>query len=186
MSRDYPRIAEYSLYRRALLHTSKVCARKSLQDCSMVSSSLQRTLWGFTASVSIAPTQKPRLVPCGFGHRSFPHTIPRFCHRSFTKHPSGLPSQLPRTAGWYAKTRLYLILCQAIPIKAHGCTVFMGGRSMNRSWDLGMITIHKLPASHRTKPWTVGITLTNSIPVTPNPILHTNRINVTMTATRVT
>jgi hypothetical protein len=43
MSRDYPQIVEYSLYRRALLHTSKVCARKSLQDCSMVSSRLQHT-----------------------------------------------------------------------------------------------------------------------------------------------
>ncbi|MEJ2031040.1 MAG: invasion associated locus B family protein, partial [Maritimibacter sp.] len=31
-------------------------------------------------------------------------------HRSFIEHPSGLPSQLPRTAGWYAKTRLYHIL----------------------------------------------------------------------------
>jgi hypothetical protein len=30
-------------------------------------------------------------------------------------------------------------------------TVFMGGRSMNRSLDLGMMTNHRLPASHRTK-----------------------------------
>jgi hypothetical protein len=152
MSRDYPSIAEYSLYRRALLHTSKVCARKSLQDCSMVSSSLQRTHRGFTASVSITPTQKPPLVPCGFSHRSLSHTIPRFSRRSLTKHPSGLPSQLPRTAGWYAKMRLYHILHLAVPILAHGCTVFMGGRSMNRSLDLGMITSHRLPASHQTKP----------------------------------
>jgi hypothetical protein len=36
------------------------------------------------------------------------------------------------------------------------------------------------------KPWTVGITPTNSIPITPNPILNTNRINITITVTRVT
>jgi hypothetical protein len=210
MSLDYPWIAEYSLYRRAPLHTSKVCARKSqqdcsmvssslqcthwgftasmsiaplhtskvcakkwLQDCSIVSSSLQRTHWGFTASVSTAPTQKPPLVPYGFSHHSL------------TEHPSGLPSQLPHTAGWYAKTRLYHILRQAVPIYTHGCTVFMGGRSMNQSIDLGMITSHWLPASHQTKPWTVGIAPTSSIPVTPNPIIHTNRIKITIIVTRV-
>jgi hypothetical protein len=51
-------------------------------------------------------------------HHSFIQTIPWFRHRSFTEHPSGLPSQLPRTPGWYAKTRFYHILCQAIPINA--------------------------------------------------------------------
>jgi hypothetical protein len=40
MSRDYPWIAEYLLYRSAPLHTSEVSARKSLQDCSMVLSRL--------------------------------------------------------------------------------------------------------------------------------------------------
>jgi hypothetical protein len=40
MSRDYPWIAEYSLYRRAPIHTPEVCARKSLQGCSMILSSL--------------------------------------------------------------------------------------------------------------------------------------------------
>jgi hypothetical protein len=116
------------------------------------------------------PPRSPLLCLVGSNHRSFTHTIPWFRHRSFTDHPIGLPSQLSRTAGWYTKTRLYHILCQAILIYAHGCTVFMRGRSMNRSLDLGMITIHKLPASHRTKPWTIVITPTNSIPVTPNPI----------------
>jgi hypothetical protein len=43
MSRDYPRIAEYSLYGRVPLHTSGVCARTSLQGCLMVFPSLQRT-----------------------------------------------------------------------------------------------------------------------------------------------
>jgi hypothetical protein len=69
-----------------------------------------------------------------------------------TNIPAVLPSQLLRTASWYAKTRLYHILCQAIPILAHGCTIFMGGHSMNRSLDLDMTTISRLPASHQTKP----------------------------------
>jgi hypothetical protein len=30
-------------------------------------------------------------VPYGFSHRNFTHTMPRFSHRSFTEHPSGLP-----------------------------------------------------------------------------------------------
>jgi hypothetical protein len=42
MSHDYPWIAEYSLYGRVPLHTSGVCARTSLQGCSMVFPSLQR------------------------------------------------------------------------------------------------------------------------------------------------
>jgi hypothetical protein len=29
----------------------------------------------------------------GSSHRNFTHTIPRFHHRSFTEHPSGLPAQ---------------------------------------------------------------------------------------------
>jgi hypothetical protein len=52
----------------------------------------------------------------GSSHHSFTHTIPRFRHRSFTEHPNGLPSQLPRTVGWYDKTILYHVLRQAIPI----------------------------------------------------------------------
>jgi hypothetical protein len=35
---------------------------------------------------------------------------------------------------------LYHILCQTVSMSAHGCTVFMGGRSTNRSLDLGMMT----------------------------------------------
>jgi hypothetical protein len=65
--------------------------------------------------------------------------------------PAVLPSQLPRITGWYTKTRLYHILCQVVPIYAHCCTIFMGGCSMNRFLDLGMITNHMLPASYRTK-----------------------------------
>jgi hypothetical protein len=40
MSHDYGWKVEYSMYRRPPLHTSEVCARQSLQGCSIVSSSL--------------------------------------------------------------------------------------------------------------------------------------------------
>jgi hypothetical protein len=62
------------------------------------------------------PPRSPLLCLMGSSHHSFTHTIPQFCHRSFTEHPTGLPSQLPHTASWYAKTSLHHILCQAIPI----------------------------------------------------------------------
>jgi hypothetical protein len=62
------------------------------------------------------PPRSPLLCLTGSSHRSFTNTIPRFRHRSFTEHPSGLPSQLPRTIGWYAKTRVYHILRQVVPI----------------------------------------------------------------------
>jgi hypothetical protein len=97
------------------------------------------------------PPRSPLLCLMGSSHHSCTHTTPRFNHRSFTDISVVLPSQLPCTTGWYAKTRLYHKLCQAVPILAHGCTIFIGGRSMNRFLDLGMITNHKLPASHRTK-----------------------------------
>jgi hypothetical protein len=38
------------------------------------------------------------------------------------------------------QTRFYHILHQAVPIYVHGCTIFMGGHSMNRSLDLGMMS----------------------------------------------
>jgi hypothetical protein len=62
------------------------------------------------------PTRSPLLCLMGSSHHSFTHTNPQFSHRIFTKHPNGSPSQLPRTVGWYTKTRLYHILYQAIPI----------------------------------------------------------------------
>jgi hypothetical protein len=74
------------------------------------------------------PPRSPLLCLMGSNHHSCTHTIPWVSHRSFTEHPSSsaiaaspnilavLPSQLPCTAGWYAKTKLYHILCQAIPI----------------------------------------------------------------------
>jgi hypothetical protein len=45
--------------------------------------------------------------------------------------PDGLSSNIIRTTDWHAKTSLYHILSQAVPIYHHGCTVFMGGRCMN-------------------------------------------------------
>jgi hypothetical protein len=62
--------SEYSLYWRAPLHTSEVWARKSLQGCSIVSSNLECTHWGFSC-------------------HSYTHTIWQFSHRSFIEHHSG-------------------------------------------------------------------------------------------------
>jgi hypothetical protein len=67
MNRDYPLIVEYSLYRRAPIHNSEVCARKSLQGCSMVSSSLQRTHRRFHRQCEHCTyPEGPPLVPYGF------------------------------------------------------------------------------------------------------------------------
>jgi hypothetical protein len=57
-------IAGYSLYRWAPIHTSGVCARTTLQGCSMVSHSLQHTRWGFFLGVSPNHQGLP-LAPCG-------------------------------------------------------------------------------------------------------------------------
>jgi hypothetical protein len=57
-------IAGYPLYRRVPLHTYRVCARTSLQDCSIVFPSLQHTRWGFTGGVSPDHQGNP-LAPCG-------------------------------------------------------------------------------------------------------------------------
>jgi hypothetical protein len=98
------------------------------------------------------PPRSHLLCLMGSSHRSFTRTIPRLaiaaspniptvCHRNFPAEPVGTP-RLDSTT-YYAKPYLY---------KAHGCTIFMGVRSINRSLDLGMITNHRLPASHQTKP----------------------------------
>jgi hypothetical protein len=60
-------------------------------------------------------------------------------------------SQVPRstlTVGWYAKTRFYHILRQAVLIYAHDCTVFMADLSMNWSLDFDMMTNHGLSGIH--------------------------------------
>jgi hypothetical protein len=99
-------IAGYPLYRRVSLHTSGVCAKTSLQGCSMVSPSLQRTRWGFTRGVS-PDHQGPPLASCGSQESLLPYQL--------------IPSQvnLKRvysicTTDWYVKlgsttyyTRLY-------------------------------------------------------------------------------
>jgi hypothetical protein len=54
------------------------------------------------------------------------------------------------------QTRFYHILHQVVPIYAHGCTVFMGGRSMNQSLDLGMMSTTGFQ-SPLDKPRTIGI-----------------------------
>jgi hypothetical protein len=74
------------------------------------------------------------------------------------------------------QTRFCHILHQAVPIYAHGCTIFMGGRSMNRSIDLGMMSTPGFLESTGHSPELSESTERSSKPVTPNPILHTNRI----------
>jgi hypothetical protein len=56
-------LAGYPLYRQAPLHTSRVCARISLQACSIFFPSLQCTHWGFTQGVS--SDHQGSLAPCG-------------------------------------------------------------------------------------------------------------------------
>jgi hypothetical protein len=151
MSHDHPWKVGYSLYRQAPLHTSEVCARK-------IATRL------FNGHIYLVT------YPLRFHHQCEHHThleasscalwVPAIAAVPTPSHgsaivaspniPAVLPSQLPRTTDWYAKTKLHHILCQDVPKYAHGCTVFMGGPSMNRSLDLGMITNHRLAASHRT------------------------------------
>jgi hypothetical protein len=88
-------IVEYPLYRRVPLHTFGVCARTSLQGCSMVFPSLQRTRWGFTGGVS-PDHQGPPVAPCGSQKSPLPYPL--------------IPSQMdPKrvhsicTTDWYIK-----------------------------------------------------------------------------------
>jgi hypothetical protein len=88
-------IARYPLYRWVPLHTFGVCARTSLQGCSMVFPSLQRTHWGFTGGVC-PDHQGPPLSPCGSQESPLPYAL--------------IPNQTdPKrvhsicTADWYAK-----------------------------------------------------------------------------------
>jgi hypothetical protein len=101
-------IVGYSLYIWAPLHTSGVCTRTSLQDCSMVSLSLQCTRWGFTEGVNL-DHQGPPLASCGSQESPLLYPL--------------VPNQTDRksfhsicTTGWYAKTRFYHILHQVVPI----------------------------------------------------------------------
>jgi hypothetical protein len=67
-------IVGYPLYRRVPLHTSGVCARTSLQGCSMAFPSLQRTRWGFTGGVSPDHQGSP-LAPCGSHESPLPYPL---------------------------------------------------------------------------------------------------------------
>jgi hypothetical protein len=99
-------IVGYPLYRWVPLYTFRVCARASLQGCSMVSPSLQRTRWGFTRGVSL-DHHGPPLVSCGSKESPLPYPfIP------IQANPKRVHSI--RTNDWYAKlgsttyyTRLY-------------------------------------------------------------------------------
>jgi hypothetical protein len=88
-------LVRYPLYRRAPLHTSGVCARTSLQGCSMISLSLQRTCWGFTGGVS-PDHQVPPLASCG--SQESPLLYPLIPNQT---DPNIVHSI--RTTDWYAK-----------------------------------------------------------------------------------
>jgi hypothetical protein len=88
-------IAGYLLYSRVPLHTSGVCARTSLQGCSMVFPSLQHTHWGFTRGVSL-DHQGPPLAPCGSQESPLPY--PLISNQGNLKRVQSI-----RTTNWYAK-----------------------------------------------------------------------------------
>jgi hypothetical protein len=67
-------IVEYPFYRQVPLHTSGVCARTSLQGCSMVSPSLHRIRWVFTGGVS-PDHQGPPLASCGSQESPLPYPL---------------------------------------------------------------------------------------------------------------
>jgi hypothetical protein len=67
-------IGRYPLYRWVPLHTSGVCAKTSLQECTMVSPSLQRTRRGFTGGVS-PDHHGPPLAPCGSQKSRLPYPL---------------------------------------------------------------------------------------------------------------
>jgi hypothetical protein len=100
--------------------------------------------------------------------------IPAVCHRSFPAMPVGTP-RLDSTIYY---VRLY-------PYRLMVVLFSMGGRSMNRSLDLGMITSHRLPASHRQSLEPSASHQQVPFP-SPQILFSTNRIKITITLTRVT
>jgi hypothetical protein len=101
-------IARYPLYRRVPLHTSRVCARTSLQGCSMVFPSLQHTCRGFTRGVC-PDHQVPPSFAMWFSGESTPlptHSQPDRSQGS----PLNPHCRLIR------QTRFYHILHQIVPI----------------------------------------------------------------------
>jgi hypothetical protein len=88
-------LARYLLYRWAPLYTFEVCARTSLQCCSMVFPSLQHTRWGFTGGVS-PDHQEPPLAPCG--SQESPLLYPLIQNQTDPKRVHSI-----RATNWYAK-----------------------------------------------------------------------------------
>jgi hypothetical protein len=88
-------IVGYPLYRWLPLHTSGVCAKTSLQGCSMVFPSLQRTRWGFTGGVS-PNHQGPPLASCGSQESQLPY--PLIANQADPKRVYSIC-----TTDWYAK-----------------------------------------------------------------------------------
>jgi hypothetical protein len=88
-------IAGYPLYRWVPLHTFEVCARTSLQGCSMVFPSLQHTRWGFTRGVS-PDHQGPPLALCGSQESPLP--CPLITNQMDPKRVHSI-----RTTDWYTK-----------------------------------------------------------------------------------
>jgi hypothetical protein len=99
----------YPLYRWVPLHTSGVCARTSLQCCSLVSLSLQHTHWGFTRGVS-PDHQGPPLALCGSQESPLPYPL--------------IPNQANRkrvysigTTDWYGKLGSALYYTRPYPYR---------------------------------------------------------------------
>jgi hypothetical protein len=123
-------IVGYPLYRWVPLHTFGVCARTSLQGCSMVFPSLQHTHWGFTGGVSL-DHQGPPLASCGSQESPLPYPlIPSH------KDPKRVHSIC--IADWYAKLGSTTYYTRSYPYRLI-FSVFMGGRSINWSLDLDMM-----------------------------------------------
>jgi hypothetical protein len=101
-------IPHESLSSLIALHTSLMCARTSLQGCSMVSPSLQFTCWGFIGGVS-TEYHGPPLSLCGSQESALLYPL-----ISSQAHPKRVHSV--HTTNWYTKIRFNHILRQVIPI----------------------------------------------------------------------
>jgi hypothetical protein len=104
-------IAGYSLYRWAPLHISGVCARTSLQGCSMVSPSLQCTHWDFIRGVS-PDHQEPllRYVVLRKVH-SFTHSFPtKWIPRASTQSAPPVSKPILDFTTYYARSYPYRLM----------------------------------------------------------------------------
>jgi hypothetical protein len=107
---------------------------------------------------SVQDHQGPPLAPCG-SQESPLHSQPG----GFIESPLYPLDRVVR------QTSLCHILRQALPIWARYCTILMGGRSTNRSLDLGMMTNHRILESIEQSPKLSESTEHSSKPVTANP-----------------